>query len=544
MPDLKDGEFAEIKGSGSKPYVLRNVGGVYSCSCPAWRNQSIPIENRTCKHLGRLRGIAAEAQRIGEVQSGTGKVDQKALNSDAEGEESGKEPPLLLAHPWDHLTDLSGWWMSEKLDGVRAYWDGCRFLSRQGNEYRAPAWFIEGLPEIPLDGELWLDRQMFQRTVSIVRRHDASDHWKEITYVVFDAPALGLPFEERQRELVRILGKGLSPDSYVRVLEQAQCAGLDHLQSELDRVVKMGGEGLMLRQPRSQYDVGRSTTLYKVKTFLDAEARVVEQLPGEGKHAGRLGALLVEMPDGKRFSVGTGFSDAERERPPSIGSLITYRYQELTDRGVPRFPTFLRVRSDLNPATVTKKLSPKKTQPSGVVMTARRFELVDEKSSKFWEIRVEGDSTHTRYGRIGSNGQEQVKVFSDGEAAETAAEKLITEKLRGGYHEVNGGSSAPVAPARAAKPPAPKEKKAVVEAHSDGATKKLCISGKLPSGLRKHDYESALAAVGISLVDDVVAGLDYLVLADPQSTSSKAQKARQLGIPVLSEDEMKELITP
>ena len=177
-------------------------------------------------------------------------------------------------------------------------------------------------------------------------------------------------------------------------------------------------------------------------------------------------------------------------------------------------------------------------------MTARRFELVDEKSSKFWEIRVEGDSTHTRYGRIGTNGQEQVKVFSDGEAAETAAEKLITEKLRGGYHEVNGGSSAPVAPAPAAKPPAPKEKKAVVEAHSDGATKKLCISGKLPSGLRKHDYESALAAVGISLVDDVVAGLDYLVLADPQSTSSKAQKARQLGIPVLSEDEMKELITP
>jgi DNA ligase-1 len=105
----------------------------------------------------------------------------------------------------------------------------------------------------------------------------------------------------------------------------------------------------MLRQPQSLYEVGRSTTLLKVKAFLDAEARVVEHLPGEGKHKGRLGALVVEMPGGKRFSVGTGFSDAERASPPPLGSLITYRYQELTDRGVPRFPSFLRVCGELQP---------------------------------------------------------------------------------------------------------------------------------------------------------------------------------------------------
>lgn len=102
----------------------------------------------------------------------------------------------------------------------------------------------------------------------------------------------------------------------------------------------------MLRQPASAYESGRSTTLLKVKTFHDAEARVVEHLAGAGRHKGRLGALLVELPNGTRFSVGTGFSDAQRGSPPPIGSTITFRYQELTDGGVPRFPTFVRARVD------------------------------------------------------------------------------------------------------------------------------------------------------------------------------------------------------
>jgi DNA ligase-1 len=338
VSDLQDGEIVEIKGSGAKPYVLRNVGGVYSCTCPAWRNQSVGIERRSCKHLRKLRGEEAESQRIGQVSA-------DPVLRVTSADKQGKEPPLLLAHSWDQHTDPTGWWMSEKLDGVRAYWDGNRFISRLGNEYRAPAWFVEGLPARPLDGELWLGRQMFQRTVSIVRRHDASDHWKEITYVIFDAPALESPFEHRQAQLHAWLGKGLA---HARVLHQCICQGMDHLQSELDRVTGQGGEGVMLRQPQSLYESGRSATLFKVKTFLDAEARVVEHLPGEGRHVGRLGALIVEMPNGVRFSVGTGFTDAQRRSPPPVGAWISYRYQELSDRGVPRFPTFLRVRSDLD----------------------------------------------------------------------------------------------------------------------------------------------------------------------------------------------------
>jgi DNA ligase len=100
----------------------------------------------------------------------------------------------------------------------------------------------------------------------------------------------------------------------------------------------------MLRRPGSRYESGRSSTLLKVKSFHDAEARVLEHQGGAGQHKRRLGAALVELDDGTRFAVGTGFSDAEREHPPAIGSVITFRYQELSDGGVPRFPSFVGVR--------------------------------------------------------------------------------------------------------------------------------------------------------------------------------------------------------
>ncbi len=336
MPDLKDGESTTMQGSGSQPYVLRNVGGVYSCSCPAWRNQSVPIERRTCKHLRRLRGDAAETARIGNPATPGAPAPANA-GSKTDG------PPLLLAENWANDSNLTGWWMSEKLDGVRAYWDGTQFLSRQGNRYHAPPWFVAALPRVVLDGELWIDRKRFQRTVSIVRRQDQSDLWGEVKYVVFDAPQVAEPFETRIKFLADLLGKHQPP--HARVHEQQECRGVDHLRHELTRVEALGGEGLMLRQPQSRYVVGRSATLLKVKTFHDAEARVVGHIAGKGRHKGRLGALEVELANGTRFAVGTGFSDAERGNPPGIGSMIVFRYQELSEGGVPRFPSFVRVYS-------------------------------------------------------------------------------------------------------------------------------------------------------------------------------------------------------
>lgn len=258
---------------------------------------------------------------------------------------SGKEPKLLLAHRWEDDLDPSGWWMSEKVDGVRALWDGGQFISRLGNPYLAPEWFTEQFPRTALDGELFCGRGKFQRTVSIVRRFDRSDDWKDVRYIVFDAPTLAAPFEERFAALGELLEACRSP--YLTLHPQEMCRDVDHLRAELAQVEAQGGEGLMLRQPRSPYQPGRSWTLLKVKSFYDAEGRVVAHLEGTGKHMGRLGALMVEIRDGNRFKVGTGFTDQQRESPPAIGSLITFRYQELTDGGIPRFPSFVGERTDL-----------------------------------------------------------------------------------------------------------------------------------------------------------------------------------------------------
>ena len=269
MPDLQDGETTEMQGSGAKPYVLKNTGGVYSCSCPAWRNQSIAIEKRTCKHLRKLRGDAAEEARVG------GALPRRPVKTGGEegGEDSAGGPGLLLAESWDNTSDLSDWWMSEKLDGVRAYWDGKQFLSRQGNIFHAPDWFIEGLPATPLDGELWIDRKKFQRTVSIVRRQDKTDLWSEVRFLVFDAPAAAGGFEDRIAFLQEALAKGAA--KFARQHAHERCKNLEALRAELARIEALGGEGLMLRQPGSRYVAGRSTTLLKVKTFHDAEAIVV-----------------------------------------------------------------------------------------------------------------------------------------------------------------------------------------------------------------------------------------------------------------------------
>lgn len=467
MADIADGETVEMKGSAAKPYELKNTGGVYSCSCPAWRNQSLAIERRTCKHLRKYRGEDAEKERLGgEIPKA---VKAKKSNKTA--------PPLLLAHTWDNAQDLSGWWISEKLDGVRAFWDGKQLLSRQGNLFHAPDWFLEGLPsDVKLDGELWLARKEFQKTVSIARRQDKSDHWKKLKYLVFDAPHHEGPFEERLTFLEDLVND-LAHD-FLDFLAQDPCKDLDHLAEELARVEALGGEGLMLRKPKSKYEVGKSSTLLKVKTFLDDEALVLGHQGGKGKHKGRLGALLVSLKNGTQFSVGTGFSDAQRKNPPEIGSFITFRYQELTKAGVPRFPSFIRERpdSDVSPEFIKFKESqkdaiaaakaPKKTtkknavkkkdasmeavtdsgynassETQGSTSTAgdevagetRYYEYKDEKSQKFWEVTVSGSEVTTRYGRIGSDGQKKTKSFKDAEKAKANADSQAAKKVAKGY---------------------------------------------------------------------------------------------------------------
>eukprot|EP00004_Rigifila_ramosa_P019485 TRINITY_DN4954_c0_g1_i1.p1 TRINITY_DN4954_c0_g1~~TRINITY_DN4954_c0_g1_i1.p1 ORF type:complete len:631 (+),score=94.26 TRINITY_DN4954_c0_g1_i1:1-1893(+) len=259
-----------------------------------------------------------------------------------------KARQVLLAEKWNSSQDPTGWWVSEKLDGVRAFWTGSNFYSRLGNQFPAPEWFKKGLPSTPLDGELWCGRRMFQKCVSIVKNTHKGDEWKYVTYLVFDAPNHGGKFEERLDYLKRTVTPEKTP--YARAVGMIKCEGRDHLMKQLREVEKVGGEGLMLRKPRSDYEWRRSTVLLKVKTFHEEEAIVVAHERGEGRNAHRMGHLVCKTPDGREFSVGTGFTDAQRDKPPPIGTMITYRYQELSDPPSlkPRFPAFVGVRIDLN----------------------------------------------------------------------------------------------------------------------------------------------------------------------------------------------------
>jgi DNA ligase 1 len=253
-------------------------------------------------------------------------------------------PHLLLANVWNKSIDPTGWWMSEKYDGLRGYWDGQKLWSRKGNLIHAPDYFLAELPrDVALDGELWIGHGKFEETMSIVRSETPDDRWNRVRYMVFDAPRTKGTFEQRMQFLRATVSEG---NRFVKVVAQERCQGVTQLLAERDRVVREGGEGVMLRQPESAYEPGRSPTLLKVKPFDDAEATVIAHEPGKGKFVGKLGALRVRTDDGREFSIGSGFTDADRESPPPLGTVITYRFQGLTAKGLPRFPSYLRIRRD------------------------------------------------------------------------------------------------------------------------------------------------------------------------------------------------------
>ncbi len=255
-------------------------------------------------------------------------------------------PALLLAGRYRPGIDLRDWWVSEKYDGVRAHWDGRQLRTRGGERIAAPAWFTAGWPALPMDGELWAGRGRFEHAQSAAAREQPDDaQWRALRYMVFDLPAHPGSFDERLAAL-RAAVSALD-HTWVQAVPQRKVAGDAELQALLREVVRGGGEGLMLHRGASLYRAGRGDDLLKLKTHDDAEARVIAHVPGKGKHAGRLGALMVETPEGRRFALGTGFTDAQRADPPPVGSWVTYRFRGLHEgSGLPRFASFLRVRSD------------------------------------------------------------------------------------------------------------------------------------------------------------------------------------------------------
>ncbi len=233
--------------------------------------------------------------------------------------------------------------VSEKLDGVRALWDGRRLWFRSGLPIAAPAGFLAQLPPAPLDGELWLGRGRFETLVGTVRRAVPDEtSWAGVRFMAFDLPREAGSFERRAAAL-NALARGHGQPAW-SVVPQRRVASATALQTWLAEVLAAGGEGLMLHRADALWRGGRSADLLKIKPLSDAEAQVVGHAAGQGRHAGRLGALRVRTPDGIEFKLGTGLSDALRDQPPPLGSWVTFTYRGVTDAGVPRFAAFLRLR--------------------------------------------------------------------------------------------------------------------------------------------------------------------------------------------------------
>lgn len=265
----------------------------------------------------------------------------------------GAMPQPTLALPFHPGVPVQAYWVSEKYDGVRALWDGRQLVSRQGLPIRAPAWFTAGWPATPLDGELWAGRGRFATAQAAAAQGTPQDaQWRALRYMVFDQPAQPGGFGERLPQLRRTVAAIAQP--WVQAAPQWRVASHAALMKQLHEHEKAGAEGLMLRRDDAPYRGGRSDDLLKLKSFEDAEGLVVGHVPGRGKYAGQTGALLVQMPDGQRFRLGSGLSDALRRTPPPVGTVVTYRYNGLHASGLPRFARFWRVRADQPPGALPK----------------------------------------------------------------------------------------------------------------------------------------------------------------------------------------------
>jgi DNA ligase-1 len=297
---------------------------------------------------------------------------------------------MLLAKTYDPKKhDPTNWWVSEKLDGVRAFWNPTRrqLYSRNGNIYNAPKFFLKDAPDCALDGEIWYGRNAFEKTGTVRKSEPNEEEWSALTYMIFDAPEHSGTYEERVAFL-----QALDLPKHFKILPSVKCTSRKHLDELLAEYEASGAEGLMLRQPGSRYEKKRSNTLLKVKSFEDDEATVIEHLQGNGRLDELTGAVRVRDKDGHVFKIGTGFTDKQRSESeiPPIGSIVTYKYFEKTKNGVPRFPVFLRVRHDAENVQEQeeKKEVKKEKEVQKEVQEEKIVKKAPKKSSKKKEIEV------------------------------------------------------------------------------------------------------------------------------------------------------------
>ena len=273
----------------------------------------------------------------------------------------------MLAHAMKGALPRGPWLVSEKLDGVRAFWDGKGGLwTRNKSRIQAPDSFVARLPRgLPLDGELFGGRGQFHRVNSAWRTGDPKAY-ATIQFRAFDAPSSKTPFAETYAALKKRLdtcraGNDLG-DHAPCLVKQEPLSSLSpnsNASSRMRRMLASGGEGLILRRAESVYKGGRSANMLKLKGIRDAEAVVTGYQMGTGRLAGSLGALLCRWKrkppsssasSAVSFKVGSGLGDRDRKRYKTLfplGTEITVEFMELEDSGKPRHARFKGVRADI-----------------------------------------------------------------------------------------------------------------------------------------------------------------------------------------------------
>jgi len=247
-----------------------------------------------------------------------------------------EKPELLLLNNYTEDKNIRLWYMSEKLDGVRAYWDGEYLVSRSGKVFTAPSFFTKEFSKHKLDGELWTNRGEFSHISSIVNTKNKPDRWKSLTYNIFEVPQAKGNLLERLRVV--------NETKYIKIIKQIKVKNKEHLKQFLKEVESKGGEGVVVRDGSLDYYTGRNNNALKVKSYVDEECKVVRHNKGSGKYKSKLGSLSCLMKSGLVIKIGSGFNDAQRNNPPKINDIITFKYYGLTSKGKPRFPVFLYVR--------------------------------------------------------------------------------------------------------------------------------------------------------------------------------------------------------
>jgi len=235
--------------------------------------------------------------------------------------------------------NINNYYISEKLDGIRAYWNTKELLTKNGNKIFAPKWFTKNFPPFELDGELFTKRNDFENIQSIVLSQEEAKKWENITYNIFEVPNQKGDFKARLNFLQKWLDK--NPNKFIKIIPQKKINSKDELNSFLDEVLAKNGEGIILKNYKLEYFTGRSENILKVKKFLDDEAEVISQ---NFREDGTLKSLKVKLKNGVKFNLGNGFKNSDRLNPPKVGDIITFKYYGLTKNKKPKFASFLRVR--------------------------------------------------------------------------------------------------------------------------------------------------------------------------------------------------------